>query len=955
MPQNFVSRYNNLLAVKGRGTIEYTAGPNIDISDYIISGRDWTSDINAAIEGVKGSGFSAATAWVDSQGYLTAHQDVSDLPYVQNSALDFSPQNLISGISGTGLYATSADAAFLAETANYALYSEEAGSAASAGTAEYSMSATSAYSAQYAQSANSALGSQTALISLFALSSQSAGLVTEGWDYTDPENSAISGQISGYNGSAFYDLAGDVNCPWISGNKVISPTQETYAGQEFQVISSFDFSGNKNHYISLKGMVLKFPSTAHIASALGDKFDTTAFNNFITNGFNPNMNELHGATAYLSAFVNTGCVHNSALDYTEDEKISGISGIPLIGGGGTAEVPWISGDKEIGPEILLDFGNAIQVISSFTVSGDHNHAIALKGSQFKLPSTAHISAALEDRLPISSFSSYTADASNRMDGIFQLANSAYTTAVNNFYNKADLSAISSWSGDISFLSGATDFLSGQVEQKLDATAFNTGDFYPMTGNPSGFLTAHQDLSDYATTAQLETVSGEITAMIPTALTGEYLTKDSADGLYYPLETNPSGYLTAHQSLEDYQTTAGMTAYLTTGDSAKFYPMTGNPSGFLTAHQDLSDYANSADVTGTAQYALTTAGWTEVTGGGGTATGYELSAGSGISIEDFPEDEKTVISVTGDFGKKYSAGQYIDIDSATDVISVTGLQPAGSYQTAGRYVSYNNSGATWACSDMSPYENSSYGYQGLVAGSFIPKLEVSARTNYTAAGSIKIDENGVYITSGSPGQTPTYTARYGKYTAGPNIYINASNGISGKDWTNTITAASAYAAAQATGKEYAGVAPIVVNNSEDKISANTMELIAGNGIEFVTAATSTTINCTAAGGGASVHYYIDTPNEHTSADIELTIQTSANVGGRYDRWLMNSGNFIGALIPSADTVDDAGKVLTVTAGSPRWQSLPATPSGALGIKVLAVATSAAATAGDADTLYIVTGS
>ena len=48
------------------------------------------------------------------------------------------------------------------------------------------------------------------------------------------------------------------------------------------------------------------------------------------------------------------------------------------------------------------------------------------------------------------------------------------------------------------------------------------------------------------------------------------------------------FLTAHQDLSDYQTTAGMTAY-----------------------------ANSADVTGTAQYGLTTAGWSEITGGGGT--------------------------------------------------------------------------------------------------------------------------------------------------------------------------------------------------------------------------------------------------------------------------------------------------------------------------------------------------
>lgn len=700
MPQNFISRYNNLLAVKGLGSIEYTAGPNIDISDYVISGRDWTSDIDSAIAGVKGSGFSAATAWVDSQGYLTAHQDVSNLPYVQNSALEFSPQNLISGISGTGLYATSADAAFNAETANFAYNSESAESAGYAESAGITDSANYALTAFFANSATSSLMADTAI---YAYTADKADDLTN-WTYTDSAMTGIKGYngtafisqdlqywdytdsaktaISGYNGTAFTNE--DINCPWISGNKVISPTQETYAGQEFQVISSFDFSGNKNHFISLKGMVLKFPSTAHIASALYEKFDTTAFNNFITNGFNPNMTELHGATAYLSAFINTGCVHNSALESTEDGLISSISGSGFYADGGGDVTPWISGDKVIDSELLLNFGDAVQMISSFNVSGYKNHAIALKGRQLKLPSTAHIQSALDEKLPISSFSSYTANADSRMDGIFQLANSAYTTAVNNFHNKADISAISSWSGDITYISG-------QVDNKLDSTAFNTGDFYPMTGNPSGFITG-VDLSEY-------------------------------------------------------QEKSGMTAYQEKGD----YYSASNPSGFITG-VDLSDYANSGDVTGTGQYALTTGGWTEVTAGGGT---------------------------------EYTAGQYIKITG--NEISVTGLQPAGSYQPAGNYVSS------------------------------------TTFNNYTA------------------------TADAAAYTAGSNINIT-NHVISGKDWTNEITAASAYAASMATGKEYTGVAPIVVNNVEDKISANTMELIAGNGIEFVTASTSTTINCTAAGGG-----------------------------------------------------------------------------------------------------------
>jgi hypothetical protein len=85
---------------------------------------------------------------------------------------------------------------------------------------------------------------------------------------------------------------------------------------------------------------------------------------------------------------------------------------------------------------------------------------------------------------------------------------------------------------------ALNSLSGKwetVEDKLDTTAFS---------NVSGtFLTAHQSLEDYATIANLESTSAEITAMIPTDL----FTQTSADTLYQPIgdyysATNPSGFI-----------------------------------------------------------------------------------------------------------------------------------------------------------------------------------------------------------------------------------------------------------------------------------------------------------------------------------------------------------------------------------------------------------------------------
>lgn len=131
----------------------------------------------------------------------------------------------------------------------------------------------------------------------------------------------------------------------------------------------------------------------------------------------------------------------------------------------------------------------------------------------------------------------------------------------------------------------------------DLTAYQEkGDYYSAS-NPSGFINSDA-ISAMATTGFVADVSADITAMIPTALTGDYLTKDSADTLYYGID-NPSGFITG-VDLTPYQTTADMTAYqpvgdyLTTGDSANFYT-TANESGFITG-VDLTPYQLTADMT-----------------------------------------------------------------------------------------------------------------------------------------------------------------------------------------------------------------------------------------------------------------------------------------------------------------------------------------------------------------------
>lgn len=194
---NIVSNHNRLLrgaAIPTAGGDVYNSGweytPEGEISGYsgsaIYTGPDCPCDSAAIVD----SAFDKSTAWVEEQNYLTAHQDVSNLPYVQNSSLEFNGV-LISGISGSGFYAVSADNANFADLANSASESEHAISAT------VSQEAVHAGSADYATSANSALNAEIATVSYVSLTALSADFVVSGWEHDE------DGHITAYNDSAF--------------------------------------------------------------------------------------------------------------------------------------------------------------------------------------------------------------------------------------------------------------------------------------------------------------------------------------------------------------------------------------------------------------------------------------------------------------------------------------------------------------------------------------------------------------------------------------------------------------------------------------------------------------------------------------------------------------------------------------------------------------------------------
>lgn len=585
-----------------------------------------------------------------------------------------------------------------------------------------------------------------------------------------------------------------------------------------------------------------------------NKFDKSAFNNFLEASYYPNINTLYDNDNYLSAVIRNNCVHNSALDFTIDEKISGISGIPFVGSDN--DNIWISGNKYIGENVQLNFGDSIQVISSFTVSGDHNHGIALKGSQFTLPSTASIQTLLDDKLDISSFENYTGTVNTTINGLFDLANSAYTTALNNYYNKADKSALSSYV-PYSAIEGDDNIITGINGSALSAGAtYSEGPNIKITGNEiSG-----KDWSDDITAASSYAYS-QATANANTydVSAGDNINVATADNIFTISGRNWSTDITAASSYAYEQAVSNITA---------------------VSYADTANISNSAL---TASYALSSDSATYDSDGNKITETY-LSAIPGDVITTASMFVSSVNNLTPELVSGGINGHELKLSGSTPTgIPLSGLDPIKIEKTGGKVV-ISLTGDVGHTYDVSASANISVATAG---DTFV----ISGRDwsdTITAASS--------YAYSQSTANDQTYDV-----SGGDNINVATAGNtftVSGKDWQNDITAASSYAYSQATadaqGKIYTGVAPIVVNNTTDEISADCTELIAGSGIEFVTAATGTTINCTAS--GAQLYY---NNQGHVYPYDSLTVTNRRKVS-------LNTTE-MGYMVPGAALPTDEGKV------------------------------------------------
>ena len=162
------------------------------------------------------------------------------------------------------------------------------------------------------------------------------------------------------------------------------------------------------------------------------------------------------------------------FDYNENSAISAINGSALAGQG-DGSCPWISGGKEIAEVQTLTSNMNFQVLSSFTLSGDHNHFISVKGGIYRFPNEWELASGIAITnyfLPQSSFSSYSSAVTSEFSTLYG-QDSYLSGRIDNLSGvlKSTSSTVNSNSGNWNSVYNTVHGNSGIWNNKLDASAF----------------------------------------------------------------------------------------------------------------------------------------------------------------------------------------------------------------------------------------------------------------------------------------------------------------------------------------------------------------------------------------------------------------------------------------------------------------------------------------------------
>lgn len=299
MPQ-MISRNTVLLQGAGRSNIEYSAGPNINITNDVISGRDWTNEITQGGASAVSSHLSAGE-YIDlntNSGGITTISITGDM-YSAGDNINIT-DNVISGKDWTNdidehinsAISSKANASAIPEIVDYS-------AGANIGITNHIISGKD-WSYEIGQKVD-----RSEFVS--GLSAVTERMV----DTVSATSSELYDIISATSGQG----SGQGSCPWISGSKDYGTGAiQLNFGSVIPIFSSWNLSGDHNHFIWMKGAYVRLPD--------GNEFlPFSAFSSYtesISNTLQSNWDVTN--SAYNMALYNTqNKLDNSAFSaYTGD-------------------------------------------------------------------------------------------------------------------------------------------------------------------------------------------------------------------------------------------------------------------------------------------------------------------------------------------------------------------------------------------------------------------------------------------------------------------------------------------------------------------------------------------------------------------------------------------------------------------------------------------------------------
>ena len=393
------------------------------------------------------------------------------------------------------------------------------------------------------------------------------------------------------------------------------------------------------------------------------------------------------------------------------------------------------------------------------------------------------------------------DWSEEINAVSANANSAFNEWVSNDYTT-----------DQTNITNKFTFVSGEIDNKLDKS--ESAKYYPMVGNPSGFLTQHQDLTylsgkvdEKLDTTAFSSVSGDFLTSIP----DEYATKDFV-----------SNSISSKLDISSFSSVSG---------------------DFVTNNYIQNNYYSKTD----------TSSKEELT----NAFNNVNVPSSVLDLSGFEYNEQNLISGYGGSafagqgggGAEYTGIAPIVVDNENDTIGLDTFILSG-----GQNVDL-----------VEDYENNivriDIDLSGMSFDDYYKKTETSSKEEITnALGGLS---NVYYPLTGNPSGFLT------QHQSLTNYYTK--NETSSRDELNT---AIQYVSANA-GKTYTGVLPIVVNNTTNEISADAWVLSGGTGISLVDDNINniTRIDVTAQGGDPEVQGLVRS-NSSTWDSVTNKLDTTA---------------------------------------------------------------------------------